>query len=69
MSSLDDKRENGSVIMVIGWVMMLFAFLVVYFHPAALRLGQARFGIIAASLAVAGLVLSVVGVEIRRRNR
>ena len=55
--------------MVIGWVMMLFAFLVVYFHPAALRLGQSRFGIIAASLAVAGLVLSVVGVKIRRRNR
>ncbi len=69
MSSRDDKRENGSVMMVIGWVLILFAFLVLYFHPAALRLGQLRFGIIAASLAVVGLVLSVVGVQIRRRNR
>ncbi len=69
MSSLEEKRENGSVMMVIGWVMMLFAFLVMFFHPAALKLGQTRFAIIAACLGGAGLVLSIVGVSIRRRSR
>jgi hypothetical protein len=40
-----------------------------FFQPAALKLGETRFGIIAACLGVAGLILSVVGVAIRRRNR
>ncbi len=69
MSSLEEKRESGSALMVIGWLMMLFAFLVMFFQPAALKLGETRFGIIAACLGVAGLILSVVGVAIRRRNR
>jgi hypothetical protein len=66
---LEEKRESGSALMVIGWLMMLFAFLVMFFQPAALKLGETRFGIIAACLGVAGLILSVVGVAIRRRNR
>jgi O-antigen/teichoic acid export membrane protein len=55
--------------MVIGWVLMAFAFLVMFFYPAAAKLGETRFGIIAACLGVTGLVMSVVGVGIRRRNR
>ena len=55
--------------MVIGWVMMLFAFLVMFFHPAGMKLGQTRFAVIAACLGVAGLTLSLVGVMVRRRNR
>jgi hypothetical protein len=31
MSSLEEKREIGSVLMVIGWVLMAFAFLVMFF--------------------------------------
>ena len=54
--------------MVIGWVMILFAFLVMFFHPAALKLGQTRFGVLVACLAVAGLALSLLGVMVRRRN-
>jgi hypothetical protein len=68
-SSWEDKRENGSAMMVIGWVMMLFAFLVFFFSPAALKLGQTRFVWIAGSLAFAGLLLSLCGTFIRRRNR
>ncbi len=67
-SSVEEKRENGSAMMAIGWVMMLFAFLVFFFHPAALRLGETRFAWIAGSLAVAGLILSLVGTVVRRRN-
>jgi len=69
MSSIEEKRENGSAIMVIGWLMMLFAFLVMFFHPAAMKLGETRFAIIAGCLGVAGLILSLVGVSVRRRNR
>jgi NADH:ubiquinone oxidoreductase subunit 6 (subunit J) len=69
MSSLEEKRENGSAVTIIGWVMILFAFLVMFFHPAAVKLGETRFGVIAGSLAVAGLMLTVVGMVVRRRNR
>ena len=67
--STEEKRENGSAMMAIGWVMVLFAFLVMFFHPAALKLGQTRFAWIASSLALCGLVLSFTGTAIRRRNR
>jgi len=68
-SSTEEKRENGSAMMAIGWVMMLFAFLVMFFHPAAMRLGETRFAWIAGCLGGAGLLLSLYGVRIRRRNR
>ena len=69
MSSIEEKRENGSAIMVIGWLMMLSGFLVMFFHPAAVKLGETRFAWIAGSLGVAGLMLSLTGVLVRRRNR
>jgi cell division protein FtsW (lipid II flippase) len=69
MSSSEQKRENGSAMLAIGWVMILFASLVLFFHPAALQLGQTRFGVIAACLAVAGSMLALAGTRIRRRNR
>ena len=69
MSSIEEKRESGSAIMIIGWVMMLFAFLVMFFHPAAMKLGQTRFAVIAACLGVAGLALALVGVMVRRHSR
>ncbi|MGB9255012.1 MAG: hypothetical protein WCC25_09280 [Candidatus Korobacteraceae bacterium] len=69
MSSTEEKQENGSAFMVIGWLMMLFAFLVMFFHPAARKLGETRFAWIAGCLGVAGLMLSLVGVVVRRRSR
>ncbi len=69
MSSSEEKHENGSVMMTIGWVLIVFAFLVFFFHPAEIRLGETRFAVIAGSLAVSGLVLALVGTSIRRRNR
>jgi NADH:ubiquinone oxidoreductase subunit 6 (subunit J) len=66
---MEERSENGSAIMIIGWVMILFAFLVMFFHPAGRLLGQNRFAIIAGSLAVSGLVLSIIGARLRRRYR
>jgi len=68
-SSSEEKRENGSAMLAIGWIMILFAFLVAFFHPAALKLGQTRFAWIAGCLAVVGLLLCVWGTVVRRRNR
>lgn len=69
MSSSEEKRESGSAMLAIGWVMILFASLAMFFHPAAWRLGQARFAVIAGCLAGAGLVLAALGTRIRRQNR
>ena len=69
MSSSIDKRETGSAVMIVGWVMILFAFLVLFFNPAAIKLGETRFQVIAACLAISGLVLSLIGTGVRARNR
>lgn len=68
-TSTEDKRENGSAMLAIGWVLILFAFLVFFFHPAAMKLGQIRFAVIGTCLAVSGVLLSIGGTAIRRRNR
>ena len=69
MPSSEEKRETGLALMVIGWVFVIFAFLVIFFHPAAMKLGETRFEIIAGCLFVAGLVLNVFGARVRARNR
>ena len=63
------KHESGSALRIIGWVMMLFAFLVMFFNPAAVKLGESRFATIAASLAGGGVLLSLIGTYMRRSNR
>jgi len=68
-SSAEEKREIGSALMVIGWVLVLFAFLVMFFQPAAVKLGESRFQIIAAVLVLAGLALNIAGARVRTRNR
>ncbi len=55
--------------MVIGWVMVLFAFLVMFYQPAAMKLGESRFQIIAGALVLIGLVLNIIGARVRAQNR
>jgi NADH:ubiquinone oxidoreductase subunit 6 (subunit J) len=69
MRTAEEKREIGAAIMVIGWVLVLFAFLVMFYQPAAMKLGESRFQIIAAVLVLVGLVLNVIGARIRAQNR
>jgi NADH:ubiquinone oxidoreductase subunit 3 (subunit A) len=66
--SKEESRETGTAYMVVGWVLVLFALLVMYFEPAALKLGQLRFGIIAVALVVVGLLLNIYGFRIKRRS-
>jgi len=66
MPTQEEKRERGRACMVVGWVLVLFALLVVFFEPAALRIGQTRFGVIAAVMVVVGLLLNIYGYRLRR---
>ncbi len=69
MSSLEEKRENGAVMAIIGWALILFAFLVMFFHPAAVKLGESRIDMIAACLATTGLLLSLLGARVKAHSR
>jgi NADH:ubiquinone oxidoreductase subunit 6 (subunit J) len=69
MPSTEEGRENGSALMVMGWVCVLFAFIVMFFNPAALKRGQIGIELIAGALAVGGLLMNLVGSRIRARNR
>ena len=69
MPSSFEKRENGSALMIAGWIFLLFAFLVMFFYPAAGKPGQMRFQVIAGVLFVLGIVMTVVGTRMRRQNR
>ncbi len=68
MPSQEEKRETARAFIVIGWILVLFAFLVMFFQPAAIRLGQMRFGIIAGAMIVVGLLLNIYGYRLRRRS-
>jgi NADH:ubiquinone oxidoreductase subunit 6 (subunit J) len=52
-----------------GWVCVLFAFIVMFFNPAALKRGEIGIELIAGALAVGGLLMNLVGSRIRARNR
>ena len=68
MPSQEENRETGRALMVVGWILVLFALLVVFFQPAAVKLGQIRFGVIAGAMVVVGLLLNIYGYRLRRRN-
>ena len=68
MASQEEIRESGRAFMVIGWVLVLFALLVVFFEPAGYRLGQMRFGIIAVAMVLVGVLLNIYGYRLRRRS-
>ena len=69
MPSTEEGRENGSALMAMGWVCVLFAFLVMFFNPAAIKRGHIGIEIIAGALVVGGLVMNLIGSRIRARNR
>jgi NADH:ubiquinone oxidoreductase subunit 3 (subunit A) len=68
MPSTEESRESGRAYMVVGWVVVLFALLVMFFEPAAVKLGQSRFGVIAGTMVVIGVLLNIYGYRLRRRS-
>lgn len=69
MPSTEEGRENGAALMVMGWVCVLFAFVVMFFNPAALKRGEIGIELIAGALAVGGFLMNLVGSRISARNR
>jgi NADH:ubiquinone oxidoreductase subunit 3 (subunit A) len=68
MPTREERRESGRAFMVVGWVLVLFALLVMFFEPAALKIGQTRFGVIAGVMVVVGLLLNIYGYRLRRSS-
>jgi hypothetical protein len=65
----EQKRETATSLMVIGWICWGFALLVMFFNPAAMRRGRLEMLYVAVVLAVAGLLLNIVGYRRRSRAR
>ena len=69
VESPEQKRETATSLIIIGWICWGFALLVIFFSPAALRLGRLGMVYTAIVLAVAGLLLNIVGYRLRSRAR
>ncbi len=67
-TDVEQVREKGLSLEVIGGVIWFFDFLILFFLPAGLKLGhKSGFAVIMIALAVLGLVLIVSGYVIRAR--
>ncbi|HWR36100.1 MAG TPA: hypothetical protein VN622_09555 [Clostridia bacterium] len=64
----EERRETGTSLILIGWLCWIFAALVMFFNPSAIRLGRLTMVEIAVTLAVAGLVLNILGLRVRKRK-
>jgi uncharacterized membrane protein len=69
MADIEAKSELGGSLMFIGLALWVADLLVVFYLPAALKLGRhLTFVGIIAVLAVMGLVLMITGYGLRRKN-
>jgi cytochrome c biogenesis protein CcdA len=64
-----NRQETGSSLMVIGWLMLLFALVVVFFHSAAGGIGRSVIDTTAIVLVIGGIGMNAVGYRIRGRAR
>ena len=60
-----NRQETGGTLMVIGWVMVLFALAVMFFHSAAGGIGRTTIEIIAIALVAGGIGCNGLGFYIR----
>jgi hypothetical protein len=69
-NNVEERRENGLSLMVIGFVLWFFDALVLFFMPAGVRLGEQRpFAILILSAFVAGAIVMVCGVYLRKERK
>ena len=67
MVDAEEKREAGASLMFAGLAVWVAGLLVLFFLPAAVRIGQqGRFAVILAGLGVIGVVLMARGWCMRR---
>jgi hypothetical protein len=57
----EDRRDASITYLLIGTLCLIFAFLVMFFNPSAMKLGRMTMIEIAGVLAAIGLILNVIG--------
>ncbi len=62
-----EERESGVAAMLVGGLFWAFAFLVMFFQPAAARLGKLTMLEIAGVLVIIGVVIFFIGMRIRTK--
>ena len=63
----EGRRERGNVLIVVGWLFLLFGLMVaLFFHPSSPRFGNVNIRNLALGLAAIGLVLKLWGNKVRR---
>ena len=60
-----NRQETSASLKVIGWLMMLFALIVLFFHPAAGGIGRMTIDIVAVALVAGGIACNAVGYYVR----
>ncbi len=61
MPSQEEIRERARGFMVVGWILVGFAFLILFFEPASVQTERKWIPSIGAVLFVAGLLLNIYG--------
>jgi hypothetical protein len=64
---LEERRETGAAWMVIGGICWLVAFIVMFFHPAAWKLGKLTMAEYAGILSIIGLVVFIIGWRVKKK--
>ncbi len=64
---LEEKRETGAAWMVVGGLCWLVAFIAMFFHPAAWKLGLLTVDEYAGVLATIGLIVFILGWRARKK--
>ncbi len=62
-----ERRETGIAVMLVGGLCWAFAFLVMFFHPAAVRLGRFTMLEIAGTLVIIGCLVFFTGLRMKRK--
>ena len=61
MADVEERRETGRSLIVIGVICWIFAALVMFFNPASMKRGSFSLVEVAVGLVIVGLVLAVIG--------
>ncbi len=62
---VEERRETGTSLMLVGFIFLAFAFLVMFFNPAAIKLGKMSMVEVAIGLVAVGFIFEIVGYRIR----
>ncbi len=63
----EDRRERGMVLVVTGWLFILFGIMVaLFFHPSSPKFGNVNIRNLALMLGAIGVVLNIWGRRVRR---